>query len=114
MWLLSLRPWETDEWDCGEAMLLLMGRLPSYSEIWSRLGQEFRVDLYVSLKMRSSSNGFSLSPEGMVYLSERGIEAGFDILRREEPGAERDAPPDIGSTTRLHTSSATEGTPSVI
>lgn len=102
MWLLSLKPEETDEWDCEEAMLLLMRRLPSDRELWRSLTQQFKVDCYVSLRMCSRNKGFSLSAAVMSYLGERGIEAGFDIVHSQEPGAEQVAapePPPVASSS---------------
>jgi hypothetical protein len=89
-WHLDLAAEDTDEWDCSEAMMLLMKRLPTDTGLWRGLAQRFSVDLFVGLRMRSRNKGFGLSPEVMAYLGERGIEAGFDIYcdadQEGEPG----------------------------
>lgn len=74
-----MTPADTDEWNCGEAMLELLRRLPSDIELWQSLAARFKIDFFVGLRMTSNNKGFSLSPQVMRYLSERGIEAGFDI-----------------------------------
>lgn len=112
-WHLDFAPDETDEWDCGEAMLLLMRRLPEDIGVWRRLTERFAVDLYVSLVMRSCNMGFGLIPKVMSYLGERGIEAGFDVLHDEESEVEPGAPPNGGSATPVGNSRVTEGPPSV-
>ena len=78
-WRLTLKPTDTDEWDCGEAMLELLQRLPSDVGIWQALAARLKIDFFVGLTMASKNKGFSLSPKVMSYLAERGIEAGFDI-----------------------------------
>jgi hypothetical protein len=78
-WRLQLIPADTDEWDCGEAIMVLMSRLPGKVETWRSLTQRFRVDFFVALSMESKNKGLSLSPEVMAYLGERGIQLGFDI-----------------------------------
>jgi hypothetical protein len=67
-WHLELTPDQTDEWDCGEAMLLMLRRLPLDLEVWKRLTGRFAIDVYVSLTMTSINKGFTLSPEVMRYL----------------------------------------------
>jgi hypothetical protein len=83
-WHLKLSPSETDEWDCGETIMVLMNRLPSDLEAWLSLTQGFKADVFVGLSMASRNKGFSLRPEVMAYLAERRIEAGFDIYCDEE------------------------------
>jgi len=83
-WHLKLSPSETDEWDCGEAIMVLMNRLPSDLEAWRSLTQEFKADVFVGLSMASRNKGFSLRPDVMAYLAERRIEAGFDIYCDEK------------------------------
>jgi hypothetical protein len=89
-WRLGLDRDETDEWDCAEAMMELVTRLPKEIDLWKDLTGRFAVDLFVALSMPARNKGFSLSPEVMAYLGNRGIEAGFDIYYDEksaEPAA---------------------------
>ena len=86
-WWAILKPEDTDEWDCGEAMFELLATLPNDLEIWRRLASRFRMSFSVGLGMASAPRGFELSPELMRHLGERGITAGFDIYNgREELG----------------------------
>ncbi len=101
-WRLQLSPADTDEWDCGEAMMVLMSRLPAKVEIWKSLTKRFRVDFSVALSMESRNKGFCLSPEIMSYLGERGINVGFDVYYEDEAKAE----PSAGGNTTLPPSSA--------
>jgi hypothetical protein len=79
VWRLRLKPKDTDEWNVGEAMMTVLRRLPSDIALWQHLTQRYKVDIFVALSMSSTNKGFSLSPEVMKYLGERGIEAGFDV-----------------------------------
>ena len=78
-WSLELRPEDTDEWDCGKAMIEILQRLPSDIGLWRILTQQYTVDVTFALVMTSSNKGFELSPEIMKYLGDRGVTAGFDI-----------------------------------
>ncbi len=84
-WTRSLIPEETDEWDCGEAILVLLGQLSSSVGIWKTLGDSYRIDISVGLTMTTANKGFSLSPHVMAYLAERGIELGFDVYSEAAP-----------------------------
>jgi hypothetical protein len=78
-WWLTLKPEDTDEWDCAEAMMGVLRRLPGGLGLWRRLTKAYKVDFFVGLSMPSKNKGFELSPEVMKYLGDRGIAAGFDI-----------------------------------
>lgn len=83
-WRLSLKREETDEWDCAEAMMELLQRLPTDVSLWQSLAKRFKIDFFVGLRMTSRNKGFSISSQVMGYLAERGIEAGFDIYARDD------------------------------
>jgi hypothetical protein len=91
-WQLILKPEDTDEWDCAEAMMLVLRRLPNGVGLWRRLTKKYKVDFFVGLSMPAKNKGFGLSPEVMKYLGDRGIEAGFDIYYDGKEDAEP-APP---------------------
>ena len=88
-WKLVFRPEDTDEWDCGEAVMLLVQRVPAGVDAWQRLARRFRVGISAGLVMRSHNKGFRLSPDVMRYLGERGIEAGFDVYHEPSPDVAR-------------------------
>jgi hypothetical protein len=48
-------------------------------DIWKRLVQTYDIDMFCGVFMDSSNDGFSLSPETLLMLGERGIEIDFDI-----------------------------------
>ena len=104
---------ETDEWDCGEAIMVLMSRLPSDVQVWRGLTRRFKADLFVALSMTSRNKGFSLTPEVMAYLGNRYIESGFDIYCNEAQKAEPSASPNGGPAARVANLGGTGGPPSV-
>ena len=61
-WSAELKREDTDEWDCGEAILELFATLPSDPVVW-RLAERFSISLSVGLSLESSGCGFELSPE---------------------------------------------------
>lgn len=105
-WRLILKPEDTDEWDCAEAMMLLLRRLPSAVGVWHRLTNKYKVDFFVGLSMPSKNKGFEFSPTVMKYLGDRGIVAGFDIYYHGKDKADHDGAasgsqsirPEAGST----------------
>jgi hypothetical protein len=92
-WRLVLKPTETDEWDCAEAMMLVLRRLPSAVGLWKRLTKKYKVDFFVGLSMPSWNKGFGLPPQVMKYLGDRGIEAGFDVYYDGKENSEPDVAP---------------------
>ncbi len=48
-------------------------------ETWKRITNKYKVDLFCGLFLEGMNEGFSLSPEVMLMLGQRGIEIGFDI-----------------------------------
>jgi hypothetical protein len=87
-WELILRPEDTDEWDCAEAMMLVLHRLPSKIGLWRRVTKKrYKVEFFVGLSMPSQNKGFELPPEVMKYLGDRGIAAGFDVYYDDKGSA---------------------------
>jgi hypothetical protein len=78
-WVVKLSPNETDEWDLCEAAKLLLSRLNSDPSAWREISSVGRIRLSFGLSIDESNRGFSFDVDLMRYLSERGIEAGFDI-----------------------------------
>jgi hypothetical protein len=92
-WKLNLKPEDTDEWECAEAMMLVLRRLPSSIGLWHRLAKRYKVDFFVGLSMPSKNKGFVLSPAVMRYLGDRGIAVGFDVYYGDEQDGEPSTPP---------------------
>jgi hypothetical protein len=78
-WSAELQRQDTDEWDCGEAIMELFATLPSELAIWHSLAERFSISLSVGLSLECSGCGFELSSEVLRYLGERGITAGFEV-----------------------------------
>jgi hypothetical protein len=83
-----LKPEDTDEWDCAEAIMLVLRRLLSAVRIWRRRTKKYAVEFFLGLSMPSKNKGFGLSAAAMKYLGDRGIEAGFDIYNDGKDDAE--------------------------
>ena len=74
--------------------MLLLRRLPRAVGLWRRLTKNYKVDFFVGLSMPALNKGFTLSPQVMKYLGDRGIEAGFDIYYNDgKEETEATAPP---------------------
>jgi len=85
-WSVILKPDDTDEWDCGEAMLELLATLPSDLEIWRDLASRYKIAFFVGLSMPDTNKGFEFTPGFMKFLGERNISAGFDVYYRPKEG----------------------------
>lgn len=83
-WWADLKPEDTDEWNCGEAMMELLATMPSDPLIWQGLASRHNLSINFGLHLRGESQGFELSPESMIYLGERKISAGFHIYDDDE------------------------------
>ena len=92
-WSLELGPKDTDEWDCDEAMMELLRRLPPDLGLWKKLTERYKVNVTFALLMASTNKGFELSPQVMRFLGDRGVAAGFDIYYDAREGAEPTAAP---------------------
>jgi hypothetical protein len=93
LWSIELKPKDTDEWDCGAAMMELLQRLPSNISLWKNLAARHKVNVTFALLMTSTNKGFELSPEVLKFLGDRGVKAAFDIYYEADERAEPTAPP---------------------
>lgn len=82
-WTLQIRIGETDEWDIEEVIRTLMARLPSKVETWKALPAQGRIHLSVGLSLSTSNQEFSLAPDVLLMLGERGIRLDFDVYDKE-------------------------------
>jgi len=83
-WKLVCRPKDTDEWDCCEAALELMRKLPSDKNIWKSLAEKYYVQILFGLSFESSNVEFYFSNEFHKFVGERGINTSFDIYHEVE------------------------------
>ena len=72
---------ESEQVDLEEQVLKLLSRVIEDPEVWLRLTNQYKVDLFcgVFLDEGSWNRGFSLSPGVLKELAERNLEIGFDI-----------------------------------
>jgi hypothetical protein len=82
-WTLQIKAAETDEWDIEEIILSLFARLPSELSIWREVRAHGIIHLSIGLSMCTSNEGFSLSPELMAFLGERGVRLDCDVYDKE-------------------------------
>lgn len=78
-WCLVSRPTETNEWNCCEAALDLIKKLPSDKSIWLSLSEQYYVQILFGLSFESSNVDIFMSDEYHKYLGERGMSTSFDI-----------------------------------
>jgi hypothetical protein len=82
-WTLQIKAEETDEWDIEEIILALFDRLPSELDTWHKVSAHGIIHLSIGLSLSTSSEGFSLKPDLMVFLGERDVRLDFDVYRKE-------------------------------
>ncbi|MDP1557243.1 MAG: DUF4279 domain-containing protein [Hyphomonas sp.] len=51
--------------------------------VWNDLAVRFRIDIFCGLFLLEENEGFSLSPQTLLRIGERGIKLGFDIYAPE-------------------------------
>lgn len=54
-------------------VLEILGRLTGDLEIWRELGRRFRIDVFCGAFMRKENEGFSLAPQVLLALGQRGV-----------------------------------------
>jgi hypothetical protein len=82
-WTLQIKAAETDEWDIEEIILSLFARLPSELNIWHEVRAHGIIHLSIGLSLSTSNESFSLSPDLMAFLGERGVRLDCDIYEKE-------------------------------
>jgi hypothetical protein len=76
-WQLNANKAEPE--DINRQVRWLLSQVEPDPDAWKRLTQRFEVDIYCGLFMKRSNEGFSLAPDVMALLGERGIHLGFEI-----------------------------------
>ena len=82
-WSLQIKAAETDEWDIEEVIRALIERLPSELETWRKVSAHGIINLSVGLSLSTSNEGFSLAPDLMAFLGERGVRLDCDVYDKE-------------------------------
>ena len=57
----------------------LLGRVTDDLQVWQRLGQRFKLDIYCGAFMRTSNDGIELSSETLLRLGQRGVAFGVEL-----------------------------------
>jgi len=83
-WNMVISPEDTDEWDCCEAAMALLDRLPTDIDSWLSVSSKYPVGIVFALSMDSSNKGFSFSNQFLKYVGDRGINLEFDIYHEED------------------------------
>lgn len=89
VWSYGLTEDASPEWELEDAIVALLGRLPSDLELWRDIASRFAIDMFCGLFMGSENQGAGLSPSTLRLLSDRGIRLDLDIYG---------PPPDDGAT----------------
>ena len=76
-WRLRAKSCEPENIDGQIAQIL--NQLTDDLTVWHEIKKRYRVDLFCGLFLGSSNEGLTISVKSLRALSERGIEAGFDI-----------------------------------
>jgi Domain of unknown function (DUF4279) len=76
-WQLEAEARDPSDFDWQIAHIL--DRLTPNPDVWARLSEAFRIDLFRGLFMERSNEGLALSPSALAALGSRGIELSFDI-----------------------------------
>jgi len=77
----SLHSEEPEDLALEDQVLKILSRVAEKREVWERLTQQYKVDLFcgVFLNEGTWNRGFSLSPTVLKELAARNLEIGFDI-----------------------------------
>ena len=83
-WSLSLQPSETEEWDAGVALNLMVSRLRADEDVWRDIASRAVISLSVCVFLENANQGVSLEPALLRWLADRNITLEFDIHTAEE------------------------------
>jgi hypothetical protein len=74
--------------DINDQVRSLLSKVESAPHVWKDLVRRFNVDIFCGLFMQGGNDGFSLAPDVMVLLGERGIVIDFDIYSASDDDEE--------------------------
>lgn len=78
-WVYEFSEEPSPEWDLGDALRALLGRLPSDLSAWRDLGKLYSLDIFCGLFLGSKNQGLSLDSSILAALADRGLTLQFDI-----------------------------------
>lgn len=76
-WSLTIESNHQEDLESG--IRALLHALPSDREAWRELTQQYSVDLYCGMFLRSANRGFGFTPELSQMLADRNLPVGFDL-----------------------------------
>jgi ribosomal protein L19 len=82
MWRLCAADQEPDDVDTQISEIL--AALTSDSAVWRDITSRYDVDLFCGFFLGKTNSGFSLSPQSLAALGDRGIEISFDIYSPDQ------------------------------
>ena len=82
-WHLKASDREPEDLD-GQVQELL-DKLTQDLKVWAALAQQFQIDLFCGLFMKSANEGATLSPDTLAALANRGIKLSLDIYDGAKP-----------------------------
>jgi hypothetical protein len=82
LWLLGASDCEPE--NINGQVEAILGMLTDDLKVWTRIREEFEIDLFCGLFMGSSNEGLSISPQTLAALGLRSIELSLDIYYADE------------------------------
>ena len=79
IWTYGLSADPSPEWELDDAIVALLGRLPSDTALWHELGSRYKLDVFCGLFMGSENQGTGLDPSTLRLLADRGLTLDLDI-----------------------------------
>ncbi|WP_444938787.1 DUF4279 domain-containing protein [Microbulbifer sp. JMSA002] len=65
--------------DLDSQIFEILNKLTHDLEVWKKLSEKYRLDLFCGLFMERSMEGIGISSEALLALGQRGVEVDFDI-----------------------------------
>jgi hypothetical protein len=82
LWILGASDCEPE--NINGQVEAILGMLTDDLHIWTKIREEFKIDLFCGLFMGSSNEGLSISPQTLAALGLRSIELSLDIYYADE------------------------------
>jgi hypothetical protein len=86
---------ESDSLGVEDKIELLLGKLTNNLDVWQKITESFKADMFFGLFLDEINEGFELSPITMKKLSDRNLSIGFDIYSPTTSWYEEDEKNDV-------------------
>ncbi|WP_444921763.1 DUF4279 domain-containing protein [Microbulbifer sp. CnH-101-G] len=77
MWRIEANEKMPGDLDCQ--IFEILNKLTHDLEVWKKISEKYRLDLFCGLFMGGSMEGISISSEALLALGQRGVEIDFDM-----------------------------------